>query len=158
MPCFRARVTEAELFRKGPTSDFAWTRRWILQTSIKEIDTWSSLVPKVIDVTQDLGVTLQLRCKEFIPLNGDRLDYTWTDVYTGARKELWTPPYAIADVEHAHKTIDRYIENNLGRYLEGYMDSENPIAFESFRIAASMASEPEGVRYLSRALQPAYQY
>ena len=86
-----------------------------------------------------MGPTLKLLCKEYIPAEGDRQDYRWIDVFTGATKRLTTPPFAIADVEHAHKTIEGYIEENLGIYLEGYLDSENTIIWESFQIAMSMA-------------------
>ena len=86
-----------------------------------------------------MGPTLTLLCKEYKPLEGDRQDYHWKDAYTGAPKKLTTPPFAIADVERAHQTIDRYIEDNLGLYLEGILDSENTIVWESFRIAMSMA-------------------
>ena len=93
----------------------------------------------MIEITQDMGPTLKLLCKEYTPLDGDRQDYRWKDAFTGAPKTLTTPPYAIADVESAHTTIERYIENNLGMYLEGILDSENTIVWESFRIAMSMA-------------------
>jgi len=86
-----------------------------------------------------MGATLKLLCKEYIPLDGDRQDYDWKDETTGASKILITPPYAIADVEHAYATIERYIEKNLVTYLEGLLDSENTIVWESFRIAMSMA-------------------
>ncbi|KAF8424200.1 hypothetical protein EV426DRAFT_107192 [Tirmania nivea] len=152
MPCFRARVTEAELFRRGPTSEFSWTRRWILLTSIKEIDTWSSPTPRMIEITQDIGPTLKLLCKEYIPLDGDRQDYHWKDAFTGALKTLTTPPYAIAEVERAHATIERYVEDNLGLYLEGILDSENTIVWESFRIAMSMAGF-DGSAMIRRALK-----
>ncbi|KAF8453406.1 hypothetical protein BDZ91DRAFT_768222 [Kalaharituber pfeilii] len=152
MPCFRARVTEAELFRRGPTSEFAWTRRWILLTSIKEIDTWSSPTPRTIEITQDMGPTLKLRCKQYIPLEGDRQQSHWNDAFTGARRTLNTPPFAIADVEHAHAAIERYIDENLSVYLEGLLDSENTIVWESFRIALSMAGF-DGSVMLRRALK-----
>ena len=108
-------------------------------TSIKEIDTWSSPTSRLIEITQDIGPTLKLLCKEYIPLDGDQQDYHWKDAFTGAPKTLTTPPYAIADVERAHVTIERYIEENLEKYLEGILDSENTIVWESFRIAMSMA-------------------
>lgn len=94
----------------------------------------------MIEITQDMGPTLNLLCKKYIPLEGDRQDYHWKDAYTGAPKSLTTPPFAIADVEHAHATIERYIEDNLGKYLEGLLDSENTIVWETFRIALSTAN------------------
>lgn len=86
-----------------------------------------------------MGPTLKLLCKEYIPLEGDRQDYEWVDVCSGVTKSLTTPPFAIADVEDAYNTIERYIEKNLGVYLEGHLDSENTIIWESFQIAMSMA-------------------
>ncbi|KAI5793689.1 hypothetical protein DFH27DRAFT_526931 [Peziza echinospora] len=155
MPCFRARVTEADLFRRGPTSDFAWTRRWILLTSIKEIDTWSSPAHRSVEMTQDMGKILELRCKEYIPLEGDKQQYSWPDPITGQNKTLRTPPFAIADVEHAQATIEKYIDQNLETYLEGLLDSENTIIWESFRIALSMAGpvNMNGSVMLRRALK-----
>ena len=136
--------------KKAPTDEFAWTRRWVPSTSIKEIDTWSSPTPRIIEVTQDMGPTLKLLCKEYIPHVGDCQDYKWEDGFTGTTKRLTTPPFAISDVEHAHKTIEGYIERNLGVYLEGYLDSENTIIWESFQIAMSMAgARLDGVRSFS---------
>ena len=93
----------------------------------------------MIEITQDMGPTLKLRCKQYIPLEGDRQQYSWPDPITGQRRTLTTPPFAIADVEHAHDTIEKYIDDNLTGYLEGLLDSENSIIWESFRIAMSMA-------------------
>lgn len=92
-----------------------------------------------------MGPTLEILCKQYIPIDGDRQEYRWNDAFTGVTKILTTEPYAIADVEHASATIERYIETNLGTYLEGILDSENTIVWESFRIAMSMAGF-DGVR------------
>lgn len=123
----------------GPTSDFAWTRRWLSNTSVKEIDTWSSPNTRVIEVTQDLGATLKLLCKEYIPLAGDKQHYTWLVESTGVIGSLETTPFALSNVEFAQSSMGKYVDDNMENYLEGLLDCENVIVWESFRIAMSMA-------------------
>ncbi|KAF8443468.1 hypothetical protein BDZ91DRAFT_803895 [Kalaharituber pfeilii] len=153
MPCFRARVTEAELFRRGASNFGICVDTPLDSFDINQGNRYMVLAnPRTIEITQDMGPTLKLRCKQYIPLEGDRQQYHWNDAFTGARRTLNTPPFAIADVEHAHAAIERYIDENLSVYLEGLLDSENTIVWESFRIALSMAGF-DGSVMLRRALK-----
>ncbi|CUS12319.1 unnamed protein product [Tuber aestivum] len=149
IPCFRARMTESELFRRGPTEEFLWTRRRWLKASPNDRTVWASPA-KEFTVTQGMGLTLNLMAKQYKPLPDDRDNYTWID-QNGEVAALACPPYAISDIDRAQGTINRYVEDNIFRYIQEHVSS-NVILWESFSMALRMSSA-KGSSLLRNALK-----
>lgn len=149
IPCFRARMTESELFRRGPTEEFLWTRRRWLKASPNDRSVWASPA-KGFTITQGMGLTLNLMAKQYKPLPDDRDTYTWV-ANGGNVGALSCPPFAISDIDDAQRTINRYVEDNTIRYIQEHVSS-NLILWESFSMALRM-SNSKGSSLLRNALK-----
>lgn len=99
-----------------------------------------------------MGLTLNLMAKQYKPLPDDKDTYTWVG-NGGSSAHLACPPYAISDVDDAHRTLNRYVEDNTIRYIEEHVSS-NLILWESFAMALRM-SNSKSVRS-SRCVTPLF--
>lgn len=150
IPCFRSRLSSSELFRKGPTDDFCWTRRRWLQTPFNDTKVWKSPQRRLI-VTQGMDLQLELLVKQYDPLPEDQDTYTWTDLRNGQQRAWKMPRYAVADIGGAQEGINRYVGDNMQRYIEKKIGQHDTIPWKTFQMAVKMSVE--GSSLLRNALR-----
>jgi hypothetical protein len=101
---------------------------------LHDITNWRSPEVKTILVTQDRGSSaFKLHVKEFIPMEGDRLQKDW--MHNGVRKVRKLPPYAIADIRAATKEIQNFVDNNAASYIEDDLDESDKLIWNTYSMA-----------------------
>ena len=142
--CHRARFQDVEIFRLGPSKDFANTLRWLQKGSTSTEDPQKALWKPISNIpakksrhslqgyktlrlsqghTQD---TLNLRVQEFDPTKDDKQNYTWFD--KGTEHTYHCPPFAIADKDHAKEEIRRFINANMEAYINRLLPESQNLA------------------------------
>jgi hypothetical protein len=153
IPCFRSRLSSCELFRRAPTDEFCWTRRRWLKTAFDDANVWRSQPHNVVVVQEDMGgLPLGLCMKQYDPLPDDQDSYSWVDDITQRPSELRLPRYAVADIDGAQEAIERYVKNNMERYIEKKIGWHDTIPWTTFQLALKM-SQTEGSTLLRNALR-----
>jgi len=94
------------------------TLRQQIFESLADIDRQQSSVE--ITLTQDLGVELSIRVAKYEPQATEKTYRHWKDQNGDSRRhEL--PAYCIADMEHAHTSMLKYIRRFRGAFLRGLL-------------------------------------
>jgi len=131
--CRRARFQDVEIFRLGPTKDFANSLRWLRKGADLDPDKqklWKPItnIPakknqsngqqhRVLQLSQGFTKdTLNLHVQEFDPQQDDRLSYTWFE--NGSPREYRCPAFAISDADYAKQAISRFIDSSVKSYVE----------------------------------------
>ena len=120
LPCVRYKITDSRLSDKGEHPQYKWSKRWPSWNMI-EINTWRSADVKVIYITQDVlgGSTFEIRCREFIPVEGDSLERIWKK--RGITQKYPRAPYAIANMKETGDAVARFVANNVSSSIEHYI-------------------------------------
>lgn len=108
-----------------------------------EIETWASAEVKVITVTQDVfgGSTFDIRCREFIPVEGDSLERTWKK--DGVTQYYRRAPYAIANMKETARAITRFVATNIGSCIKHYINVKDDRLLQStYAMAYAMVFQP----------------
>lgn len=125
----------------GPTDNFLWSRRW-LGMRLKEITTWQSPDVKWVKLTQDYGGTsITVAVKKFIPLMGDTLTYSWN--FPNGSGELECAPYALADVQHCIKELQRHIKEAVDQHVQTLLENKTGILSKTFSMILSIINRAE---------------
>lgn len=155
MPCLRFKITDVKLFKPGNVKGYEWTRRWV-EGIPDDISQWASAETKTVKVTE--GYTeqpIELRVRQFIPQEGDRLERSW--VHEGTTRTVNIPPYAIVNLEEAKSTYNDYIKQKLPECCKKVLSSKEKLLFATY-VAAIKASrdpstDPKESALLRKALQ-----
>jgi len=128
--CRRARFQDIKVIRLGPSRDFANTLRWLKDTEPSQDPqkaVWKRLTNIPIKGPQQTEYmelqlsqghssdTLNLRVREFDPVESDKTSYPWFD--NGVSHVYDCPHYAIADRDHAANQVRQFIDSNLEQYI-----------------------------------------
>lgn len=108
-----------------------------------EIDTWASTDIKTILITQDVlgGSTYPIRCRKFIPVEGDSLARKWKK--NGAPIQYERAPYAILSMKETGNEIRRFVANNVGKSIKYYIiESKDKLLSSTYAMAYSMVFRP----------------
>ena len=136
----------------GPTEPrFAATLRW-WGRQIDDIQDWSDPKERFVSITQGYGPGIQVRLKEFMPCETDRLAYRWfpngnpmpagfAHVEDPGAERLEMPPFAFASVDEVTVTFKHFIATHFMTYVDAFLDKSDPILVETFRIANQTAQE-----------------
>jgi hypothetical protein len=142
--CFRPKIRDIEVFRRGPTLDFAWSCRWKIRDARPEAKSiWKPITElpagrndrfKMVELSQGHShENLRLRVREYAPEPGDRQHYTW---YDGDVEHFYrTPAYAIAELGYARNAIKKFLEINFRVYLGALLQNASPITRYTFETA-----------------------
>jgi hypothetical protein len=150
LPCLRYKLTDVKLFKPGQVRGFEWTRRWE-DTIIDEITGWASMDTKIIHVTSDCSdLAVQLRVRQFIPQEGDRLERSW--VVNGETRSVRIPPYAIVDLETARKEYSKHIDESLHDSLTRILMPYDGVLRATYRLAWYMATQDPSVPHEEKEL------
>ncbi|KAI0120288.1 hypothetical protein F4776DRAFT_655877 [Hypoxylon sp. NC0597] len=140
MPCLRYKITDVKLFKPGNVKGYEWTRRWI-EGIPDDISNWASLETKKVRVTE--GYTeqaVELRVRQFIPQEGDRLERSW--VHEGTRKRVTIPPYAIVSLEEAKSTYSAYIKQGLPECCKKVLSGKEKMILVTYGAAIKASRDP----------------
>ncbi|KAI1805004.1 hypothetical protein F4811DRAFT_561434 [Daldinia bambusicola] len=154
MPCLRYKITDVKLFKPGNVKGYEWTRRWI-EGIPDDISQWASSETKIVKVTE--GYTeqaVELRVRQFVPQEGDRLERSW--VYEGNRRRVKIPPYAIVNLEEAKSTYTNYIGQSLPECCKKVVGKEKLLLATygaAIRASRDQSIDPKESALLKKALQ-----
>lgn len=155
MPCLRYKITDVKLFKPGNVKGYEWTRRWV-EGIPDDISQWASSETRRVRVTEGYTEqTVELRVRQFIPQDGDRLDRSW--VYNGSRKKVTIPPYAIVNLEEAKRTYDNYIKRSLPECCKKVLAGKDRLLLLTYgtaiKISNDASTNPKESALLRKALQ-----
>ncbi|KAI5921282.1 hypothetical protein F4810DRAFT_722753 [Camillea tinctor] len=92
----------------------------------------------VLFLTQGLGEgadnALSVKVSRFVPKEGDRTTYFWTDP-SGQPRTMELPPYFISDIEAARQSIRELLYNVRSPYIETLLTDANPVVRETIQAA-----------------------
>ncbi|KAI1461644.1 hypothetical protein F4805DRAFT_240428 [Annulohypoxylon moriforme] len=140
MPCLRYKITDVKLFKPGNVKGYEWTRRWI-EGIPDDISQWASMEIRKVKVTE--GYTnqpIELRVRQFIPQEGDRLERSW--VHDGTRKNVKIPPYAIVNLEEAKSIYTEYIRQGLPECCKKVLSGKDRLLLATYAAAIRASRDP----------------
>lgn len=141
LPCLRLKIADVKLFKPGQVPGFEWTRRWA-NGDADPIQTWLSSEIKVITVSEGYSDNpLQLRVREFVPQEGDKLDRSW--VYEGQKKSVRVPPYALIDLEEAKLAYEDYINKAIPTTIHKVIGQPKGLLYKTYKQTASLFRRKE---------------
>jgi hypothetical protein len=83
-----------------------------------DISEWASDEVHSIHLSQIfLEAPYEIKVREFVPMEGDRLDKVWQDGAVTRRMRI--PSYAIANMREAAQAYHALVENNIATYIRG---------------------------------------
>jgi hypothetical protein len=88
---------------------------------------------RILELTQEIGYTLEVKVSPFVPLPGDKTAYEWDSAEGPKRMEM--PKYHISDIEEAKKQMIGYVRRSHLGYINNLLDSSNEILMETFNMA-----------------------
>ncbi|KAI1409767.1 hypothetical protein F5Y13DRAFT_87992 [Hypoxylon sp. FL1857] len=155
MPCLRYKITDVKLFKPGNVKGYEWTRRWI-EGIPDDISNWASSETKRVKVTEGYTEqTVELRVRQFIPQDGDKLERSW--VHEGTRRNVKIPPYAIVNLEEAKNTYTTYIKQWLPECCKKVLSGKDKLLLVTYGAAIKAsrdpATDPKESALLKKALQ-----
>jgi len=142
--CNRPKIRDIEVFRRGPTVEYAWSSRWKLREvkpeaksiwkPITELPTSRSDETKIVELSQGHAQeNLRLRVRRYGPEPDDKQYYTW---YEGDERRTYdTEPYAIADLGYARNALRKFLDRNVRVYLNVLLRKASPITKATFQAA-----------------------
>ncbi|KAG5938453.1 hypothetical protein E4U59_003767 [Claviceps monticola] len=135
-PCLRYKITDIKLFKSGQVPGFEWTQRWANNIT-DPIQKWASTEMKVIHISTTYSKkTIELQVRQFVPLEGDKLERTW--VHQGTKKSVTVPPYALMDLDAGKKAYLKHIYASMGDTLQLVADRSRGLVrmtyIQAFRV------------------------
>lgn len=152
MPCFMAKILDAQLFRDRPSPKHP--RSSLRQTvfgSLTDIarHTAERQRPIIVNLTQDLGLQMLVVLARYEPEVGESTHRMWKK--GGQTQRLDLPPYCIANVQDAQRAMLEYISNFRSAFLKHVLGRSNEITRGLFDQAQRFAAfNPEST--VSKAL------
>ncbi|KAL2075194.1 hypothetical protein VTL71DRAFT_136 [Oculimacula yallundae] len=150
--CWRPNIGSTEVFRRGPTIDFAASRRgnnedagpgkqalW-KQFSTRKIGSEPS---RVVQLSQEWTTnTLNIPLDRYQPTDTDKQHYTWLD--DGVEQRYKTASFGIAkaNLGLATSMIERFLVQNSESYIEAHMKVATELTRNTFQTAQQHKSLP----------------
>jgi len=129
--CVRVHFVDLDVFSK-------WLNDTYSRSMMHNVLRWSQANPRTITIRhEENGISLTLRCHEFIPVLPDQLDYWYKDAY--GWESVATTPFAMKKGVSAD-VLDKYIDDQTEWYVENHFKDANPIMYETFRVALKYAN------------------
>ncbi|KAI5801776.1 hypothetical protein DFH27DRAFT_482070 [Peziza echinospora] len=129
--CVRVHFVDLDVFSKWLNDSYS---RSMMHNALR----WSPASPRSIAIShENNGITLQARCHEFVPVLPDQLDYWYKDAY--GWQSVPTTPFAMKKGVSAD-VLDKYIDDHVEWYVENHFKGNNPMMYETFRVALDYAN------------------
>ncbi|KAI9775593.1 MAG: hypothetical protein M1839_000994 [Geoglossum umbratile] len=137
MPCMRATIIDAALFRLRPPEDDP-PRNWTRREDVYALKDNKALLarPRQIQLTQDMGVELTVSVATFTPEPDDKTAYEWEDSRGVHTMEM--PHFFIVQYGEAMDNMMKYVEDSRQHYLDNLLDSSDKILWDTFQMAIDM--------------------
>ncbi|KAI0175655.1 hypothetical protein GGR52DRAFT_322585 [Hypoxylon sp. FL1284] len=152
LTCLNLKTSNA---KPGNVKGYEWTRRWV-EGIPDDISQWASVETRKVRVTE--GYTQQaveLRVRQFVPQDGDRLDRSW--FHNGTQRRVRIPPYAIVNLDEAKATYNNYIQQCLGECCKKVLAGKDRLLLVTYgmaiRASNSPSLDPKESALLRKALQ-----
>jgi hypothetical protein len=139
-PCMRFKISDIKLFKPGQVPGYEWTRRWNYNIS-DSIQVWSSPEVKVIRVSEGYSKqVLELKVRQFVPQEGDKLERTWDD--NGTKRSVMIPPYALMNMDEVKVAYERYIRDSMIDAMPKFIGPPGELISMTYRYAWQMCKSP----------------
>ena len=151
LPCLRYKITDSTLFRTG--LDYMPFYRNHPMTGPAYGDfhlygevQWTGAPSRFLSLGQLGGAHFEIELEEFTPTS----DLSDVDL---KGRPIFAVPWAISDPEAAVVAMNQYIDDNLGAYLETYLDDSDSLVWDIFHAAYRASVFPAPVPLLARTLR-----
>lgn len=139
-PCLRYKITDVRLYKLGQVPGFEWTRRWSNSVS-DPIQEWASTETRVIHITEGYSdQVLQLRVRQFVPQDGDKLDRSW--YYEGRKKSVAVPPFALVDLEDGKASYMKHIHNSMNQAFGKILGRDGGLLYKTYFQTVEHCKDP----------------
>lgn len=141
--CWRPNIGSTEIFRRGPTIDFAASLRGNSedagpgkQALWKHFATRKSGSDsaRYVELSQNWTPnTLRIRLDRYQPMDTDKQHYTWFD--NGIEQQYRSAPFGIASLGVASSAIEKFLVQNSEGYIQAHMNVATELTRKSFQTA-----------------------
>lgn len=136
----RYNIIDASLYREQRAPYQFFSRRW-QSMDLVDITNWAADEVRTIEVTQVfLDAPYKLEVKRFIPVEGDLVTEVWTDA-KGVVRTHDIPPYALANMEKAAQTIQKFFDDSIGTYITAVVGQLDPLLWSTYMLAFKHAAQ-----------------
>lgn len=150
LPCLRYKITDSVLFRTGLDYMPFYKKHPMIGPTYGDFHIakdWMGATTRFLDVTQDRSpIVLRLEVREFHPpYEENSLDLKGRSMYC--------IPWAIVDPDVAVETINAYIDQSVGSYLDAMLDDTDSLVWDVFHIAFRLSVFPMPNKLLRNVLR-----
>ncbi|KAE9378490.1 hypothetical protein N431DRAFT_435586 [Stipitochalara longipes BDJ] len=142
--CWRPNIGGTEVFRRGPTIDFAVSLRGNMEDeapgkqaiwkhfAVRRIGNEPS---KTVELSQGVVPNrLKIRLDRYQPKDTDRQYYQWFN-NEGVQQKYHTPAYGIENLSVAQHAIEGFLRDNSEAYIETHLKDATEITRKTFHTA-----------------------
>lgn len=128
------------LYKPGQVPGYEWTRRWNNNVS-DEIQKWASPQIKVIRISEGYSdQSLELRVREFVPQDGDKLCRTWS--HNGEKRSVELPPYALVNIDEGKIAYNKHIELALNQTTSAFAGEPGGLLYWTYMQMVKLCKIP----------------
>lgn len=141
--CWRPNIGSTEIFRRGPTIDFAVSLRGnMVDAGPGKQALWKNFATrksgkgdsKFVELSQGwTSKTMRIRLDQYKPMSTDKQYYSWFD--NGVEQKYQTPAFGISNSDEANSSIGKFLVQNFDAYLDFHMRNAPEITKRTFRSA-----------------------
>ena len=140
LPCLRYKVSDSILFRTGLPFWAFYKNHPMVGKNYGDFHlekSWTSSAPRVLEITQDRGTICRFEVREFLAPVEHTVDVK--------ERPMYAIPWAMVDAESAMESINTYLEESIGPYLDTILDDSDPVVWNIFHAALRLSLFPEPV-------------
>jgi hypothetical protein len=118
---------------------------------MRDITEWASMETRTITMNSpDLGPgTFTLEVREFVPVEGDRIEEVHGDDERGRVVKL--PPYAMVSLKRSSDQMRQHLKANIGNFITASLDERrSPLTWYTYKMALIQAEKSSVSCGLSR--------
>jgi hypothetical protein len=110
-----------------------FSKRWKTMDLV-DITGWASNEVRTIQLSQVfLDAPYSVQVRRFVPAPGDMLEEIW---HAGAvKKTHHIPPYALENMTETSRMLERWVDDNIGRYINGAVGKADRLLWDTYRMA-----------------------
>jgi hypothetical protein len=140
LPCLRYLISDSILFRTSIANyDFYRHHHMVGKTygDFHIAKLWTGQPTKILEFTQDRGPICKMEVREFFPPDEHALDTRGNPIYA--------VPWAIADPDALTRSLNEYLDESMGCYLDEILDDSDRLVWNVFHSALRLSLFPEPV-------------
>lgn len=140
LPCLRFKISDNILFRTGlPFWTFYKNHPMVGKKygGFYLEKSWTSSTPRILEITQDRDAICRFEVREFVTPVEHTVDVK--------ERPIYAIPWAIVDAESAMESLNTYLDESVGPYLDTILDDSDPVVWNTFHAAFRLSFFPEPV-------------